>query len=140
VDLIQAIEKAIETIQKQETELKLNAFLANIHQIKKIVLRTAESIHLVNVKEITRCESDVNYTRFFLANGEKLLVSKTLKEFCSILEPVGFFRPHQSHLINLDHIIRFDKAEGGHLVMADESIVPVSTRNREELFRVFEKM
>jgi two-component system LytT family response regulator len=68
------------------------------------------------------------------------MVSKTLKEYAELLEPSGFFRTHQSHLVNLDHVLRFDKIEGGHLVMDDESIVPVSSRKRETLFSVFEKM
>jgi two-component system LytT family response regulator len=139
-DLLNALSKAHKTINKEENELKLNTLLANLEKIKKIVLKTAESIHIVQVKNIIRCEADVNYTTFFLENSEKLLVSKTLKDFSELLEPAGFFRTHQSHLVNLDHILRYDKMEGGHLVMADESIVPVSSRKKEELFKLFEKM
>lgn len=138
--LIQSVEKAEETIRKDETGVKFSALLSNLEKIRKIVLKTAESIHIVQIKDIVRCESDVNYTRFFMANGGKLLVSKTLKEFAEMLEPSGFFRPHQSHLVNLDHILRFDKGEGGHLVMDDGSIVPVSQRKREELFDIFSRM
>ena len=139
-DLIQAVEKAGESIYKEETGIQLSALLSNLNKIKKIVLKTAESIHLINVKDIIRCESDVNYTIFHLINDEKLMVSKTLKEYTELLESVGFFRTHQSHLVNLDHIVRYDKAEGGHLVMDDESIVPVSSRNKENLWMLFENM
>ncbi|MEZ5083901.1 MAG: LytTR family DNA-binding domain-containing protein [Bacteroidales bacterium] len=139
-ELLKAIDKAGQILHKEDIELKLNALFANLDKVKKIVLKTAESIHLVNVKAIIRCEADVNYTHFFLDNGEKLLVSKTLKEFAEMLEPAGFFRAHQSHLVNLDYVTRFDKTEGGHLVMADESIVPVSLRKREFLFDLFERM
>lgn len=139
-DLLNAVEKAGKAIQQEETELKISALLANLDKIKKIVLKTAESIHIIHVKNIIRCEADVNYTNFYLDNGERLIVSRTLKEFAEMLEPAGFFRTHQSHLVNLDHISRFDKTEGGHLVLADDSIVPVSSRKREELFKVFERM
>ncbi|MCD4747129.1 MAG: LytTR family DNA-binding domain-containing protein [Bacteroidales bacterium] len=139
-DLIQAVEKAGESIYKEETGIQLSALLSNLNKIKKIVLKTAESIHLINVKDIIRCESDVNYTIFHLINDEKLMVSKTLKEYTELLESVGFFRTHQSHLVNLDHIVRYDKAEGGHLVMDDESIVPVSSRKKENLLMLFENM
>nr|NQU91696.1 response regulator transcription factor [Bacteroidota bacterium] len=139
-DLLQAIDKANENIQGEKTELKLKAFLANIDKVKKIVLRTSESMHIVNIHDIVRLESDVNYTRFFLANGEKYLVSKTLKDYDEMLEPSGFFRTHQSHLVNLDHILRYEKTEGGHLIMDDESLVPVSSRKREALFRIFESL
>lgn len=139
-ELFRAVEKAVKEIQKEDTELKLSALLANIDTIKKIVLKTAESIHIVNISNILRCEADVNYTTFYLLNEEKLLVSKTLKEFAELLQPAGFFRTHQSHLVNLDHVIRYDKTEGGHLVMADESIVPVSSRKKDLLFKVFENI
>jgi two-component system LytT family response regulator len=139
-ELIYAVEKAGKAILQEETELKISALLANLDRIKKIVLKTAESIHIVHVKNIVRCEADVNYTNFYLDNGERLIVSRTLKEFTEMLEPAGFFRTHQSHLVNLDHVTRFDKNEGGHLVLNDESIVPVASRKRDELFKVFERM
>jgi two-component system LytT family response regulator len=139
-ELIDAVERASKAIQREDTELKLGALFSNLEKIKKIVLKTAESIHIINIKNIIRCEADVNYTTFYLENSEKLMVSKTLKEYAELLEPSGFFRTHQSHLVNLDHVLRFDKIEGGHLVMDDESIVPVSSRKRETLFSVFEKM
>jgi len=139
-ELLQSVEKASESIHKEETELKLSAFLSNLDKIRKIVLKTAESIHIVNVKDIIHCEADGNYTNFYLANSEKLMVSKTLKDYTGMLEQAGFFRTHQSHLVNLDHISRYDKTEGGHLVMDNESIVPVSSRKKETLFRLFESM
>ena len=139
-DLFLAIEKANEAIQKEDTEIKLSAFLSNLNKIKKIVLKTAESIHIINIREIIRCEADINYTTFHLLNGEKLLVSRPLKEYSEMLEPMGFYRTHQSHLVNLDHILRYDKMDGGHLVLIDESIVPVSIRKKDELFELFERM
>lgn len=139
-ELLAAVDKAAQTISREETELKLSALLSNLDSAKKIVLKTAESIHIVQISNIIRCEADVNYTTFFLKNASSLLVSKTLKDFADLLEPTGFYRTHQSHLVNINHIVRFDKGEGGHLVMDDESIVPVSSRKREELFRLFEKM
>jgi two-component system LytT family response regulator len=139
-DLLQAIEKTNESKLHDETEIKLSTFLSNLEKIKKIVLKTTESIHIIQIKNIVRCEADVNYTTFYLDNGEKLLVSKTLKDYAEMLEPSGFFRTHQSHLVNLEHILRYDKIDGGHLVMADYSIVPVSSRRKDELFKLFEKM
>lgn len=139
-ELLQSVEKASESIHKEETELKLSAFLSNLDKIRKIVLKTAESIHIVNIKDIIHCEADGNYTNFYLDNSEKLMVSRTLKDYSEMLEQTGFFRTHQSHLVNLDHISRYDKTEGGHLVMDNESIVPVSSRKKETLFRLFESI
>jgi len=130
----------IYSIKKEENGVKITAFLSNMDKIRKIVLKTSQSIHIVQIKNIIRCEADVNYTHFYLDNGQHLIVSHPLKEFSEMLEPTGFFRTHQSHLVNLDHVLRFDKAEGGHLVMADNTQVPVSQRKREELFSLFQNL
>jgi len=131
-------------MHKEDESIKLKAFMANIQgttpELKKIVLKTAESIHLVNVKEIIRCESSSNYTLFFFDDNSKLLVSKTLKEFDELLSPYGFFRAHQSHLINLNYLDRYDKAEGGTLILKDKSSIPLAVRKREQLMKIFENL
>ncbi len=139
-ELLSAIDKANDNLNKEETVLKISTLLSNLEKLKKIVLKTAESIHIVNVSQIIRCEADVNYTKFFLENGEKLLVSKPLKEYDELLCRTGFFRTHQSHLVNLDHILRYDKTDGGYLILDNKSMVPVSTRKKEELFRIFDAL
>lgn len=139
-ELIQAVEKANEKILGEKSTIQYKTLLSNLDKIRKIVLRTAESLHVVNVKDIIRLEADCNYTRFFLANGEKLLVSKTMKDFDEMLEEAGFFRTHQSHLVNLNHILRYEKADGGYLVMDDHSTVPISSRKKDALFKIFEEM
>ncbi|MBN3036532.1 MAG: response regulator transcription factor [Bacteroidales bacterium] len=139
-DLLQALEKARKSINREETGVKLATLLSNLEKIRKIVLKTAESIHIVHIRNIIRCEADVNYTRFFLDSGERLLVSRTLKEFEEMLETAGFFRIHQSHLVNLEHVRRYDKADGGFLIMDDGSEVPVASRKKDDLFRIFENL
>lgn len=139
-DLFRAIEKANERLSNDEMAGKLNALLSNLDKLRKVVLKTAESIHIINVDTIIRCEADVNYTTFFLVNGKRLLVSKPLKDYDELLCPAGFFRTHQSHLINLDHMLRYDKNDGGYIVMDDNTPVPVSTRRKEALFELFGKM
>ena len=139
-DFFRAIERANERLSNDEMAGKLNALLSNLDKLRKVVLKTAESIHIINVDTIIRCEADVNYTTFFLVNGKRLLVSKPLKDYDELLCPAGFFRTHQSHLINLDHMLRYDKNDGGYIVMDDNSPVPVSTRRKEALFELFGKM
>ena len=139
-ELFAAIEKANDSFSKEETVLKISSLLSNLEKLKKIVLKTAESIHIVNVQQIIRCQADVNYTTFFLEGGETLLVSKPLKEYDELLSGAGFFRTHQSHLVNLEHILRYDKTDGGFLILDDKSMAPVSTRKKDELFRIFDAL
>jgi two-component system LytT family response regulator len=104
---------------------------------EKIALPTSDGLRFVKVDNIIRCESDSNYTNFYLKTGEKILVTKTLKEFEEILTDIHFVRIHQSHLINLNFVERYIKGDGGSVIMSDGSEVEVS-RRRKDLF--LEKM
>lgn len=130
--------------QKEKLEDKLMAFMENIGNIaqeaKKIVLKTTETIHIVNVQDIVRCESDRNYTYFYFKDHPKLLVSKTLGDYEDLLSPYKFYRPHHSHLVNLNFIEKFEKADGGFLVMKDKTKVPVSTRKRDHLMTILDHL
>jgi two-component system, LytTR family, response regulator len=111
----------------------------------KLALHTQEKIHVVNIEDILRCESNVNYTLFHFtpsADGKtpkKLLVTKTLKDFEEILSEHGFFRVHQSHLINTRYIKEFIKSED-QLVMNDNTQIPVSTRKRAEVMKMLDEL
>lgn len=140
-ELSETVKKAKDLIQKDQVRLKIESFLINQEsKDKRIVLKTAEAIHIVNVQDIIRCESDSNYTNFYISGDKKLIVSKTLKEYEELLSDYGFVRSHQSHLVNLNFVEKFDKRDGGMLVLKDNQQVPVSTRKREELLQMFDYM
>jgi len=143
-ELIKAINNASKQLERDRTELKLNALLANIKDIsegiKKIILKTAESIYMVNIQDIIRCESDDCYTKFYLTKGKKIMVSNTLKEYEKILSEYGFFRAHQSHMVNLNFMDHFDKKSGGIIIMKDNSKIPVSSRKRNSLLKEIDKL
>ncbi|MEO1263193.1 MAG: LytTR family DNA-binding domain-containing protein [Bacteroidota bacterium] len=98
-----------------------------------IAFHTAEKIQIAKLNNILRMESSSNYTHVFFDNQEKILLTKTLKEFSQLLEPAGFLRVHQSHLINMNFIKEFVKTDGGYIVMVDGKKVPVSVRKRAEV-------
>ena len=133
-----ACKKAAQVIDQAFMQTKLRAFFENMENLsrdlKKIVLRTAESVHLVNIQDIVHCEADGNYTRIRTNDGKSLYVSKTLKEYHDLLKNCGFFRAHQSHLVNLNYMDFFNK-EKSELHLKNHSTVPVSLRKKEELFR-----
>lgn len=128
-ELKATIERAKVLILHDEELMKLKALQENLDQKKqpkRIILKTAESIHFVAVAEIVRAEADSNYTRFFLSGGKKILVSKTLKEFVNLLEYSGMIRVHQSHLVNVEFIDRIVKTDGGYIVLKNGTELPVS--------------
>ncbi|MGZ4118274.1 MAG: LytR/AlgR family response regulator transcription factor, partial [Bacteroidia bacterium] len=140
--LIAALAKFREQKLNENEKYKLlNESLKN-HQKphERLALHTQDKIHIVNINDVLRCESNVNYTEFYFSNGKKLLVTKTLKDFEDLLNDQGFYRVHQSHLVNTKYIKEFVKTDGGYLLMNDGSNVPVSTRKRPEVMKMLEEL
>jgi two-component system LytT family response regulator len=71
-----------------------------------------------------------------MLNGQKVVVSKPLKEFEDLLEECNFFRVHKSNMINLRQIKKYVKGKGGYLILSDDSHVDVSVRRKEALMEV----
>ncbi len=141
-ELKSAVERALITIEMKKDDVQFDALQHNIHpqQKKRLVLKTQESVHVVELDQIVRCESDRNYTSFYLSGGKKILVSKTLKEYEILLTGYNFLRVQQSHLINLDFVERYDKGNGGSVVMKDGSEVPLSPAKRDVFFKILENL
>lgn len=141
-ELVEAVEHAKKLINEECSDIQLNALKNNTQKIKqvseKIVLKTMESIYLIDVIDIIRCESGGAYTFFYLNGGRKITVSRLLKDYDELLQNEGFFRVHQSHLININFIDKFDKKQGGSLIMKDGANVPVSYRKKDKLLKMFE--
>lgn len=102
---------------------------------KRIVLSTSEGMHIIDVKDIIRCESDDYYTRFFIRDRKPIMVSKTLKENEELLSDYGFIRPHKSHLVNIRFVKSYIKNDGGYILLQDGTSVPVSRRKKEKVLQ-----
>ena len=105
----------------------------------RISLASQERIAVVDIADIIRCESDGNNTWFMLNSGEKIFVTRTLKQFEQLLERHGFIRSHQSHLVQLSFVREFQKKDGGYLKLKNGELIPVSVRKRAEVLEVLEK-
>jgi two-component system, LytTR family, response regulator len=115
--------------------------LGNQHgEQKRIVINTTESITMLNVSDIVRCESNRNYTYLYMTNKKKIIVSKTLMEFEEILCKYRFLRIHKSHLININFLEKYVKSDGGYIMLTDGSKLPVAVRKKEYLFKELEKL
>jgi two-component system LytT family response regulator len=123
--------KVRENNKKYDLNLKLEALVQNRSKIQRLALPSLKGIELVRKEDIVRCESSNNYTVFHLKDKREVVVTKTLKEFEEMLEGEGFFRIHQSHLINLNSVLQYIKEDGGYALMEDGSKVEVSRRKKE---------
>ncbi len=131
-ELKNAVDRVKNKLASVDTNKNFEIFLQNLKGInKKIALPTAEGVSFIETKKIIRCEADGNYTCFFLANENKILVSKTLKEFEELLTDYDFFRVHNSHLVNLNHVVKYLKVGGDIVVMTDGSKIEISRRKKE---------
>lgn len=141
-ELANAIDKAIKSIQPHKEQLDVLQHAVNNpnNQPQKISLHTLDKIIVVSLDEIIRCKSDNNYTTFYFENGNKIMVTKTLKYFADLLKESHFLRVHQSHLVNTKFIKEYIKSDGGYLVLQDKSTVPVSFRKRTEVIKSLEKI
>lgn len=107
---------------------------------ERLALHSQDKIQIVEISSILRCESSVNYTTFFFQDGKQIVVTRTLKEFGDLLGDQGFFRVHQSHLVNTKHIKEYVKSDGGHLIMNDGNLIPVSVRKRPEVMKMLDSL
>ena len=101
--------------------------------INKIALPTAHGHVFVSLNDIIRLQADSNYTIFFLKDGSKITVAKTLKEYDDLLSDLPFFRIHNSDIINLAFVKEYNKGKGGTVVLNDGTELEVSVR-RKPLF------
>ena len=99
----------------------------------KLAIPTSDGMEYLKTDDIIRIEADRSYSWFFLKDKRKILVSKNLNQYQELLSDQHFFRPHNSHLINLNHVKKYIRHEGGIIEMDDGSQVPIS-RTRRDLF------
>ncbi len=139
-ELKDTVEKAQQ--YKSPHQDQLNAFLHNWKekQLERIVLSDHANINIVELQEIIRCQSVNNYTHFYLTEGREIVITKTLKHYDELLSDQGFFRVHQSHIINLQYLSKYTKRDGGEVVMKDSSTIPVSSRKKEGLLDLLKNL
>ncbi len=143
-DLKSAIDKAMIRLRSAEKMDKLDILIENIkmgsRQQQKIVIPNSDGFTVVRICDIVRCEAASNYCTFVLQDGSKLMVSKTLKEYESLLAQIDFLRVHQSHLINLHHVKKYARGNARYLILSDNVHIPVSNARREEFLEKFARL
>ena len=139
-ELIRAVEKVEKNVSKFRLNERISILENNLQSIssdsQKIVLKDTESIHILKISQILYCQAEGSYTHFYIEDGRNILVSRNLKEYEKLLKAHRFFRSHHSFLVNINQIIRFDRSEGGMLVMTNQALLPVSNRRKDQLMEI----
>lgn len=131
-------EKRKETRENKNFDIFINNFKNSAEQ--QIALASSEGLTFLKVKEIIYCKGDGAYTYFFTTENSKITVSKNLKEFEELLSDKGFFRIHKSYLINLSHMKKYVRGDGGHVVMSNGDCADVSKRKKESFLTQLSKV
>ena len=134
VDLQQALNRAKETITySNETSVILKEIYEN-QSFDKITLNAGNTLQNVLLNDVVYIEADSNYSRFYLKDESKILVSKTLKEYESLLPSNMFMRIHRSYMINLECIEKFN-CKSLRVVLCGGIVLRVSRRMRPDFLQ-----
>jgi two-component system LytT family response regulator len=141
-ELRTAVARTSKLLSGNQSLERIKVLLENIQLLQtndpfnRIALPTNDGLKFVYTNDIVRCMSSNNYTHIFLRSGEKILISKTLKDVENVFSAHTFCRVHNSHLVNTSYIKKFIKSDVNMVVMSDGTEVEVSRRKKEELLKI----
>lgn len=133
-ELIQAISRVKERLAP--TPYSLQSVVHNTQQrsgrIERLAVPSTEGIDFFEVKDIIFCKADSCYTHIYFTRHQTKVVTRVLKDFEELLSESGFCRVHNSFLVNLSHVKRYVRGEGGYALLTDDHHVDISRRRKEE--------
>jgi len=142
-DLTASIEKCKERMVEKKTKLQFETLFNNLSNKnpldKTIALSGLDGISFVKMSDILRVEANGRYAKFHLLNKETIVVSKTLGDFEEILSANQFFRIHDSSIINLNHVKKYIRGDGGTVLLSDNTELDVARRRKEEFIKLMPK-
>ena len=134
-ELKQAVNKVVRKKKEVPSMDNLQFLIEHLKRtdenFQKITLPTGNAYEIISIKDIVRCEADGSYTTFFLSDKRKLVISAGLKHYEELLPESDFIRVHHHHLINMHHVLRFLKEDGGYAIISDGSKIEISRRKKE---------
>ncbi|MGB5237937.1 MAG: LytTR family DNA-binding domain-containing protein [Flavobacteriaceae bacterium] len=133
-DLKDTIVKIKKFNSKIYTAEKLEKLLLNFNSNsinKKVTFSTDGKLVFLDSEDILYAESDGNYSTIYLSDGQKIVLTKKLKEVNELLPSDTFFRIHNSYIINLSKIKEFLKTDG-YVILKSNHKIPVSRQKKSD--------
>ncbi|HRO47246.1 LytTR family DNA-binding domain-containing protein [Agriterribacter sp.] len=141
-DLVHAVKKVKDRLQGKNSFYQYQSVLHNIQsgsgKIEKLAIPSLTGIDFFDTADIIYCRADGSYTTLFLKNKQSCLVSRNLKDFENMLADSGFCRVHHSFLINLRHVQKYIKGEGGYVILTGNHHVDISRRKKDEFLAMLD--
>lgn len=143
-DLAIAIAKCKERLKEKKPQLNFEHLFNNLINKnpldKTLALSASDGISFVKMCDILRVEANGRYAKFFLLNEQTILVSKTLGDFEEILSANQFFRIHDSSIINLNHVKKYTRGDGGTVLLSDGTELDVARRRKDDFIKLIPKI
>ncbi|KQC30350.1 LytR/AlgR family response regulator transcription factor [Flagellimonas eckloniae] len=137
-ELVNAVEKISK--KKKNKVAQYGSLLKNVkpgmEKLKRLAIPSDNEIIMQPIADIIYCEADSSYTTLYLSGGKKITVSKTLKEFENILPEGDFCRIHHSTLVNMAHVTKYIKGEGGYVIISNNNHLNVSRRKKDQFLQM----
>lgn len=142
-ELMHAVKKVKERLSDKANSFQYQSVINNVQlrtgKIEKLAVPSAEGIDFFTTQDIIYCRADGSYTEIILKNKQQALVCKNLKDFENILTDSGFCRVHHSYLVNLSHVQKYIKGDGGYVILTENHHVDISRRKKEEFLALLDK-
>jgi len=135
------IEKLLRSSHAHTHEMLTELLASSKHgstELGKIAIPSLTSIDLINVDDILYCEASANNTLVYLTNNKKIVATKNLKEYEDLLISHRFFRIHHAYLVNLKHVVKYIKGEGGSVILSNQKELEVSRRKKQEFLNALQ--
>ena len=141
-ELVSAVQKIKEKNKNKTSNFKslLNNVKHSSEKLTRLAIPSDNEIILQKTVDIIYCEADGNYTILHLVNDKKITVSKTLKEFENILPETDFCRIHHATLVNLEHVTKYVKGDGGYVLVTGRHHLDVSRRKKDNFLQALNKL
>ncbi|MCF8298838.1 MAG: LytTR family DNA-binding domain-containing protein [Saprospiraceae bacterium] len=137
--LTEVVKRYIKNKQIDNLESRMSLLSQNLqNKEKRIMIQTQQETRIVEVDDILYCKSDSNYTTFYLKDDVKFVSCKAMNNYNRLLSDFGFYRIHQSLLVNLKQIKSFVNRRGGYVIMKDGSELDVSRRKKTQFLQILE--
>jgi len=134
--LVTAVDKVSSKFEKEDVLAQMKMLLENLSNIsvsdQKIAIPTLTGLSFVALGDIIRLEAKGGYTVICMVDRQQILATRAIKDYEDILPPNIFYRIHNSHIVNLQKIKKYQKGRGGSVIMEDNSNIEVAIRRRDE--------
>jgi two-component system LytT family response regulator len=138
-DLIVSLYKTVkfiemEAIYQDDKVGKIKTINALHQNSDYVAIASVDKIELLKINDIVFCKADGKYTEFYTNQNTKIVSSRNLGEYTSLLNN-NFFRIHHSYVVNIKYLVKIIKKDGLYCEFSNGHVLPVAKRRQEEFIK-----